>query len=183
MEDVMLQSERLFMGPMMREIMKKLLEWFNDQQVVENLAMYLPMTEMAEEKWIESLGGDRDNIVFIIYVKKEGEKIPIGTCGIHKIDWKNRDAEIGIAIGEKEYWSHGYGTEAIELLVSYAFNQLNLHRISSRAYCFNTKSIKMHFKLGAQLEGILREAVFKNGCYRDVLCFGILHSEWQARKK
>lgn len=181
----MLQGKRIFLGPMERGMMDKLLKWFNDGEVMQYIAVYLPMTEMAEEKWLEALGTTRKNTdtVFVIYVLDGENKIPIGTCGIHNIDWKNRDAEIGIAIGEKKYWSNGYGSEGIKLLIDYAFNQLNLRRISSRAYCFNVKSVRMHFRLGAELEGILREAVFKNGRYQDVLCFGILRSEWKKNRK
>jgi len=81
------------------------------------------MTRMAEEEWMEKLKDREDTIhLFITIHNEDGSEMLIGKCGIHKIDWKNRSAEIDLTIGEKEYQNKGYGTEAIELLFTYAFN-------------------------------------------------------------
>jgi RimJ/RimL family protein N-acetyltransferase len=144
--------------------------------------MYLPMTEMAEEKYIEELGTTRarSDAPFIIEVTEGGSTKPIGSCGLHGIDSKDHNATFGIAIGEKDYWSKGYGTEAARLLINYGFQQLNLHRISSSAVAFNERSIRLHKKVGFREEGRLRQAMFKNGQYHDRVEFGILRQEWRG---
>ena len=181
----MLKGKRILLRAIMRSDLKKILEWFNDAEVIQYLSMYLPMTEKGEEKWLEDISTTRKNsdVVFMMEVV-EGKKVtPIGTCGLHRINWKDRDAEFGIAIGEKKFWNNGYGTEAAKLLVDYGFSQLNLHRISSGAYGFNERSIKMHLKLVFKKEGVVREGIYKNGKYQDKVLFGLLRKEWEERKK
>lgn len=71
----------------------------------------------------------------------------IGNCGLMDLDNINRTAEIGIFIGNKDYWNKGFGTEAIILLCNYAFKYLNLNNIQLRVYSFNLRAIKSYEKL------------------------------------
>jgi RimJ/RimL family protein N-acetyltransferase len=150
-------------------------------EVTQYLSMYLPMTEMAEEKYIEELGTTRakTDAPFVIEAIEGDSTKPIGTIGLHGITPKDHSATFGIAIGEKEYWNRGYGTEAAGLIIRYGFEQLNLHRISSAAYSFNERSIRLHKRVGFKEEGVMREAMFKNGEFHDIAFFGILRKEWQ----
>lgn len=179
----MLKGKRIRLRPVRKSDLEMLLRWFNDQEVTQYLQQYLPMTELGEEKWIEDLCLSRRNtdIVFVIEVdESEGTKA-IGTCGLHHINWKDRDVDFGIAIGEKKYWSRGYGTEAMTLLAEYGFEELNLHRISSAAYDFNERSIKAQQKVGFQIEGCVRSAIFKKGKYRNKIILGLLRDEWRKK--
>jgi RimJ/RimL family protein N-acetyltransferase len=187
-EDInMLKGEKVILRPVKRSDISFFLKWFNDPEVTQYLVMYLPMTEMAEEKWIEEQGmistprsgNNVNNIIFVIEAREDGTNNPIGSCGLHAINQKDQLAEFGIAIGDKDYWSKGYGTEAAWLLINYGFLQLNLHRISSNVLYFNERSIKLHKKVGFQEEGRLRKAVFKNGRFCDQVMFGILREEWE----
>jgi RimJ/RimL family protein N-acetyltransferase len=139
------------------------------------------MTEMAEQKFIEDLGTQQAGTqAFLVIEAIEGEKRrPIGSLNLHNINPKDHTATFGIAIGDKKYWSKGYGTEAAALIIRYGFEQLNLHRISSSAFALNGRSIKMHLKLGFKEEGRQREIVFKNGAYCDEVMFGLLREEWK----
>ena len=178
----MLESERVKLRPIRRKDIELLLKWFNDQEVTRYLSTYLPMTEMAEEKWIEELGNEQKEkkVVFIIEVKGKNNK-PIGNCGLHEINHKNQEATFGIAIGEKEYQSRGYGSEAARLLIEYGFSQLNLNRISSAAFKFNERSRNLHKKLGFKEEGCQREIFFRNGNFQDGIMFGLLRKEWKEK--
>lgn len=179
----MLKGEYVILRPIRRSDLEYFLKWFNDPEVTQYLSFYVPMTEMAEEKYIESLA-DRVNshAGFIIEAREHDGPKPIGTIGLDRINNKDHVATFGIAIGEKDYWSKGYGTEAARLIVRYGFEQLNLHRISSVAYSFNERSIRMHRKVGFTEEGRKREAVFKNGAYQDDVVFGILKKDWLAQQ-
>jgi len=176
----MLKGEKVLLRPVKRTDIQYFLKWFNDPEVMQYLGMYLPMTEMAEEKYIEELGTTRagTDANFVIEAIDGGASKPIGSTGLHQINTKDHVATFGIGIGEKDYWSRGYGTDAARLLVKYGFEQLNLHRISSAAWAFNDRSIRLHLKVGFKEEGRLREAVFKNGRYHDRVEFGILRQEW-----
>ncbi len=105
----------------------------------------------------------------------------IGSCGYHVIDWRNRGAECGIAIGDKSQWGKGYGTDAMRTLVGFGFGELNLHRIMLRVYDDNPRAVRAYEKVGFKTEGRLRESNFHDGRYRDALVMAILRPEWEAR--
>jgi len=178
----MLKGKSVLLRPFKRADISYFLKWFNDPEIVQYLDMYLPMTEMGEEKFIEELGTTRANsdVLFVIEAIEGASTKPIGSCGLHQINQKDRNAIFGIVIGEKDYWSKGYGVEAARLIINYGFQQLNLHRISSSAIAFNERSIKLHEKVGFREEGHLRQAMFKNGQYYDRVEFGILREEWRG---
>jgi RimJ/RimL family protein N-acetyltransferase len=175
----MLKGKSVLLRPVKRLDISYFLKWFNDPEVLQYLELYLPMTEMSEEKFIEELGTTRakSDVLFVIEAIKGVSTKPIGNCSLHEVDSKDHKAIFGMVIGEKDYWSKGYGTEAARLLIDYGFQQLNLHRISSGAIAFNERSIKLHKKVGFREEGRLREAYFKNGRYHDLVLFGILREE------
>ena len=178
----MLKGKRVLLRPFKRSDISDFLNWFNDPELVQYLDMYLPMTEMSEEKFIEELGTTRarSDALFVIEVIEGASTKPIDNCGLHQIDSKDQNANFGIIIGEKDYWSKSYGTEAAKLVINYGFQQLNLHRIYSNAVAFNERSIKLHKKVGFREEGRLRQAMFKNGQYHDMVQFGILREEWRG---
>lgn len=83
-----------------------------------------------------------------------------------------------IDIGEKEYWGQGYGKEALSILLNYAFQELNLHRVSLRVFSFNEKAIKLYKNLGFKEEGNSRQSLYRNGHWHDILHMGILKEEF-----
>jgi len=180
----MLQGKKVRLREVRKNDVSNFLKWLNDSEVTQYLTIFLPMMEASEEKWINdlALSKNQTDIVFVIEVKIRKHWVPIGNCGIHGINWHNRDAEMGMIIGEKKFWSKGYGTEAAKLLVDYAFLQLNLHRVSAGAYSFNIRSIKMQKRAGFIEEGCIRRAVYKNGQYHDKILLGILQEEWEKSK-
>jgi RimJ/RimL family protein N-acetyltransferase len=179
----MLKGDRVYLGPVKREYIDSYLKWLNDPAITQFLSMFLPLTRMMEEDWIENLKNRNDTIAFGILIPDENdvEKL-IGNCGLHAIDWKNRVAEVGIIIGEKEYQSKGYGTEAMEILINYGFKTVNLNRIQLRVYEFNSRAINSYKKIGFVEEGRMRKAVFINGEYHDIIIMSILQDEWLYNK-
>lgn len=178
----MLRGKKVLLRPVKRSDIKYFLKWYNNPEIVQFLSMYLPMTEAVEEKWIEEISTNKKTVFFVIEaIENNLQKKPIGSCGLNNINCKDRCASFGIAIGEKEFWDDGYGTEAAQLLIEYGFMQLNLHRISSGVYEFNIRSYKMHKKLGFMEEGRSRQEIYKNGKYWDKINFGILKEEWEEK--
>ncbi len=180
----MLKGKLVLLRPIQRSDINYFLKWFNDPEVTQYLGMYLPMTEMAEQKYIEDLGSSRvtTDAPFVIEAIDGDKTKPIGSIGLHRLNNKDHNATFGIAIGDKQYWSKGYGTEAARLIINYGFEQLNLHRISSSAWSFNERSIRMHLKVGFKEEGRRKENIFKNGAYQDEVTFGLLKDEWRKLK-
>ncbi|MDY7041730.1 MAG: GNAT family protein, partial [Chloroflexota bacterium] len=153
--------------------------WFNDPEVLHYLLMYMPMSLAEEEKWFEEQLQKRDGRIFAIEATDGDQPMHIGNIGIHGIDWKNRSAEVGIAIGEKNYWGQGYGSDALKTLLSFVFQEMNLNRVQLRVHDYNARAIRCYEKCGFQHEGRQRQALFRDGEYHDVLMMSILADEFQ----
>jgi RimJ/RimL family protein N-acetyltransferase len=106
----------------------------------------------------------------------------IGSTGLHEIDYKNRHAVFGIVIGEKEAWGKGYGTEVTALITGYAFETLNLNRVGLEVYEDNERGIKAYERVGFTREGVLRQAMYREGRYWNKIVMSILREEWEARR-
>ena len=107
------------------------------------------------------------------------ENLYIGNVYLTNIDYISRKAHSHILIGNHDFWNDGYGTEAMSLLLDYAFNHKNLRRIEALVLEDNIASQKMHEKLGYKREGFLRESVYKDGRYKNQICYALLKSEYQ----
>ncbi len=153
------------------------LRWINDKTVTKNLMIgRFPCTLPKEEKWFKHMLESESDIVFAIEFK---DGTHIGNIGLHdKIgDW--RRAEIGTIIGAVKEWGKGYGTEAKRMIVDYGFNIVGAHKITSLVFSDNKANQRVNEKIGFKKEGVLREHLFNNGKYIDVLPMAILKNEWE----
>jgi RimJ/RimL family protein N-acetyltransferase len=156
----------------------EIMKWINDPEVIDNLLMRYPVSKYLEEKWLEKTydTSDMRNKTFALETK---DGVYIGGIGLHKINWENRNAEVGIVIGKKEYWGKGYGTDAMLALLEFAFNHMNLHRVYLQVYDFNLRGIRSYEKCGFKKEGALRDDRFSRGEYHDTVIMGILKEEFE----
>jgi RimJ/RimL family protein N-acetyltransferase len=106
--------------------------------------------------------------------------VHIGNTDLHAIEPVTNAAEFGILIGEKEYWNKGYGREATRLMLKHGFEDLNLNRIYLYVFLENARAIKAYESAGFIKEGVLRQAMYKNGLYNDIVLMSVLHSEWKG---
>lgn len=103
----------------------------------------------------------------------------IGTTTIFQIDHEHRRGEIGFAIG-RDHWGHGYASEAVTLLIRFAFEQLDLHRLEADPDPQNLGSIRVLERQGFKREGLLRERYFLDGEPQDAEYYGLLRREWSG---
>ena len=106
----------------------------------------------------------------------------IGGVGLFQIQWMHQVGSLGIAIADPAYWGKGYGTDALQLILGYAFRELNLYRVGSSTIAYNIRSIKVHEKVGFRQEGVQRSFIQREGQRFDVILYGILRPEWEARQ-
>ena len=150
--------------------------WMNDPEVICYLeSRFYPNSTDALRDYVNQKIGDRDN-VFLAIVLKEGER-HIGNIKLGPINWIHRFADVGLLIGEKDCWSKGYATEAIRLVVDYAFGTLNLHKLTAGCYDVNTGSVRAFLKAGFTQEGIRKSHFYYNGRYLDEILLGIFRPE------
>ena len=177
----MILGAKTRLRPIERDDLPRFVAWFADPEVRDGLALYLPMSLAQEEQWFEDiLKRERETQPFAIEAQTPEGWLHVGSTGFHEIDWHHRHAEFGIAIGEKRFWSQGYGTDTTRTMVGFGFGELNLERIFLRVFEDNARAIRCYEKFGFKHEGRLRRDRFHNGQYSDTLIMGILHQEWQA---
>jgi RimJ/RimL family protein N-acetyltransferase len=133
-------------------------------------------TPLQVEDWVEK---EASQFFFIIQTL-EGEQ-PIGVIELSGVEWTAGDAWLGIGLGERAFWSQGYGSDAMDVLLRYAFRQLGLRRVSLTVFEYNPRAIHTYEKAGFQHEGRLRQWLNRDGRRWDMLMMGILRPEWEAK--
>lgn len=137
------------------------------------------MSEARENVWFdEMLKRPIETQPFGIEIEIEDEWILIGNTLFFNFDKFSRCSEIGIVIGEKEYWNKGYGTKALNLVLKHGYESLNLNRISLQVYSLNERVMRAYNKVGFVHEGTLRKAVYRKGKYYDIHNMSIFRKEW-----
>jgi RimJ/RimL family protein N-acetyltransferase len=169
-------GERIYLRAIEAEDTERCHQWMNDPEVTRFLGMGFPISLERERKWVEA---DRDPAQELEVAICASEGRHIGNAGLHRISPIHRNAELGISIGDKEYWGQGYGSDAMLTLCGFGFAYLNLHRIGLSVFPFNTRGIRCYEKCGFQHEGRTREALFKHGQYHDMIIMGLLAAEYQ----
>lgn len=132
-------------------------KWLNDPRLSIFMREFDDM--IADEniqEWYERSVHDPSQIDFSIVRMKTGELA--GACTLVSIDGRNSTAEARIFIGEEQFWNKGYGSEAMILLLDYAFNVLNLHNVRLNVNSINTNAMHVYKKLGFKVVGKLRES-------------------------
>ena len=170
-----LVGERIYLSPRNSEDAEKYTEWMNDFEVTDYTGRsHQIVTLEAEKNYLES--HINSEATFAI-VESENDKL-LGTIGLHNIDHFKRTATLGIFIGDKDYRSKGYGTEAIRLILDYGFNYLNLNNIKLDLMEFNDRAYACYKKCGFKEYGRRRKCNFINGRYYDTIEMDILAEEF-----
>jgi RimJ/RimL family protein N-acetyltransferase len=175
-----IRGEHVYLRPSERTDLSLFVRWFNDADVLRNLAMRAPMSEAAEAAWFDRMlvAQGTTDYHFVICLLADGH--PIGTIGLHELDVQNGTAEFGIAIGEKDEWNKGYGTDALRAICDFGFGELRLARIGLHVYAGNDRARRSYEKAGFSHEGTLRRAHFGRGEHSDVHVMSLLREEWAA---
>jgi len=127
----------------------------------------------------ERLRENPDSINFAVAANDAAGKL-IGQCGLFRHDQIGRTVELGISIGVREYWSRGYGREAVGLLVDYAFRLRNMRKVYLSVHASNDRAIRSYTAAGFVEEGRLREHVWSNGAFVDLVLMGLLRQAKEA---
>jgi RimJ/RimL family protein N-acetyltransferase len=173
-------GKRVRIRAMEPDDLANMVRWMNDPEVTENLLIYTPLSGVDEQNWFDNMmKAPKEEHVYTIEILENGNWIPVGSTGFHFVDWKNRSTEIGISIGEKKYWSLGYGRDVMKLMLRHAFKDLNLNRVYLYVFETNERAKKAYHATGFVEEGRLRQDIYKNGRYIDTFIMSVLRSEWQ----
>lgn len=153
--------------------------WYGDPEIW-HLTSWAPspLNRTAVERLFEDRELSPVDDSFAIHVKDEDE--PVGVISLMNISEANESAELSVIVGHPDDRHQGYGTEAIELLLRYAFDELGLNRVGLSAFDFNDEAIAAYEKLGFAVEGRYRQAIKRNAHFHDAILMSIVKGEWQA---
>lgn len=132
----------------------------------------------AALKWMEEELGEPSPAGYFFSIRTLAEDKLIGELGLEVVSWPGGDAFVALGIGEVEYWSKGYGTEAMNILLRFAFEEVNLRRVTLSVFEYNPRAIRSYEKAGFRHEGRTRAVLNKEGRRWDILYMGILREEW-----
>ncbi len=151
-------------------------DWFNDLEVNQfTSALGAVLTKQEEEDWYQAQA-ENDEPMFTIHHLLDDK--PIGNCGLHNINRVSDHAEMGIVLGEKDYWNRGLGTEAVRLITDYGFAAMSLHAISLWVKSFNQRAIRAYEKVGYRDSGRVRDFYKVDGEYHDQVLMDVLREEF-----
>jgi RimJ/RimL family protein N-acetyltransferase len=151
--------------------------WINDEDVRRYSRNAIPVIKEQVKKWIKpSENHPKETIYFEIYHKEQ--KRPIGNVGFNHVNWVQRKGEIGLTIGEKELWGKGFATEAVNLILKYGFEELNLRKIKAGIFEPNIGSVKAAEKAGLKKEGVLKDEIYIDGKHYSAFRYAIFKEDW-----
>lgn len=117
---------------------------------------------------------------FFFGIRTRAEDTLIGFVALWGIRWQDGEAFVAIGIGEPAYRGQGYGTQAMQLLLNFAFSELNLRRVSLIVFEYNERAIRSYRKSGYVHEGVIRGAMRRDGRRWDWHLMGVLKHEFLA---
>lgn len=176
--DIMKPPQNFFTGkiirllPFEKEDIPLSLRWNNDEAINTFNGSRIPNSLLEQNDWYEKTQHDKSKRKLVI-ANHEGEKV--GMITLFNIDTKNQNCEIGIYISP-EHQKKGYAREALNLLVSFCFYEMNMHKVYAKILSFNKPSVLLFESVGFKFEYAMKECFFTNGDFIDIAVYSIYRS-------
>ncbi len=168
----MLIGKQICLGPMFQADARPIFNWRNNVDLMHLDGLYRPVSQLQFDEWFNSIGKDSGRVVFSI--RKPGDLALLGFIQIGKIHPVYRSAELGIMIGEGVNRGKGYGQEALRLTIDFCWQELNLQRLAVAIVGNNAPARRAYEKVGFELEGVMRRAIYVAGHFEDLTFMGLL---------
>ena len=176
-----LYGKNIVLRDMRPEDITGLRRWVNDLETVRYLSSryWMPQSEADTADYLDhTMHAGANGAYFAIANRENG--LYLGQCDLPSINWKMRSAEMAIVMGDEQARGRGIGTEAIGLMLTYAFAMLGLERVELEVATDNRRAMRCYQKAGFTLEGIKRHAFLVDGQYADLAVMAVLAGEWRA---
>lgn len=177
-QPVFLEGETVILRPReKRTDLDACLRWVNDPDLRGLITPRPPVTREQEEAWFDQHQSDDISLA----IERRADRRLIGMIDLHRLNRDHRFATSGTFIGEKDCWGQGFGTEAKQLLLEYAFLDLGLRQVRSHVYATNKRSLRCQLKCGYRIVGRFPAAYFLKGAWVDEVLLCVTREEWLAR--
>lgn len=171
--DLMIKGQQIYLRPITAEDTGMVVRWRNMPVVVENFIYRQPISCKEHENWLTQKVFK--GFVHQFIVCRYERNVPLGSVYLQNFVEEHKRAESGIYLGEEEAYGKGIGTEAVKLLAEYAFATLGMHKLTARVLAHNMASRRLHEKAGYVQEACLRDELFLDGQYEDLILFGAIN--------
>jgi RimJ/RimL family protein N-acetyltransferase len=173
-------GEKVYLSPVSTDDFELFMQWVNDMEITQYVSMSQRIfSELLEKDAIEKMAKSENNFT-IVDLETDNA---IGSCGYVSITEINRKATIGIWLGDKNYWSRGYGSDAMRLLLDFGFSVKNYNQMNLKVYSFNERAIRCYEKVGFKRQGVMRDDIIRGDKKFDSIYMDILASEYfEARR-
>jgi diamine N-acetyltransferase len=176
----MLRGQHVVLRAIEREDLQRLhqLREYVDLEILAG-GSWEPYSLAAIEKhWEKNLDNEQPNRFAIVV-----DDVVIGDCGIHHVERRDGTAAIGIAIFDPAYLNKGYGRDALNTLIDWAFRIQNYRRLWLDTFGNNPRAVRSYLACGFVHEGVQRQHYYVDGEYRDAVLMGLLRTEWEERQR
>lgn len=176
-------GERIILREYRDSDKERIREWVNDPEVTRNLSNIFIRghTEPMSSGFVDRILRNEDRNGFYYIIARREDQEYLGQIDLAGIDWYNRRGTLAIVIPDRQNRGTGIGSEAIRLLLDYAFNRINLHKVELEVYEYNKAAYELYLRLGFVEEGRRRARVYRDGRYYDSIDMGILREEFLAQ--
>lgn len=160
----MLVGSKVQLVPIEERHLNDMMEHVNDVEMRVLLGSFMPTTLNMQKEWVQSVSElIKKRQGFHLAIEKLPEKMMIGSLVVYEIDWLSRSGELAIAVYEEKNWNKGYGSEAMRLLIDFAWTHLNLRRLELAVHTHNPRAKHVYEKLGFQQYGTAHKKYYING--------------------
>ncbi len=166
------------------EIAKAYVNWTRDSELQRLVGSEVSALRSAKSEinFFEKLVKEDTPAAHFFSIRKLDDNRLLGDINLDVInDWGSRDSFVGLGIGDRNDWGKGYGTDAMKIMLRFAFTELNLRRVTLTVFEYNPRAIRSYEKIGFQIEGRLRGALLRDGKRWDVHYMGILFDDWKDK--
>jgi RimJ/RimL family protein N-acetyltransferase len=170
-----LKGRNIFLRPLKTADARQMFDSLTDQEVARLTGTHDTFTFEQVEAFCSRVGDDPDRFDYVICT--EAGPTPLGEVVLNEIDWPNKSGSFRGAIYTQQDFGRGLGTESIQLLVDFAFDELKLNRVELEVFEYNERAIHVYEKIGFQHEGRKREALQWEGKFYDALVMSLLASD------
>jgi len=178
MRHAFLVGRDVYLRPLESADLPLIREWANAPDIRALTAEVLPMSEAGASEFFERVRTERDRVWFTVVLTQDDRVI--GEAGLLRMFNAWRTTDLTIIIGDRTAWGKGFGTQAIRLLLDYAFGCLNFHRVSLGVVGFNERALHFYESVGFRREGVQRDGYFHGHRYHDFVLMSILEDEYRA---
>ncbi|MCP1308417.1 GNAT family N-acetyltransferase [Paenibacillus tyrfis] len=173
-----LEGKHIYLRPIEMDDLDDYYAYLSDPTTSRFTGTQKVFSRQTAASWIENISKPDGSRVDLMIVSQATDRL-VGEVVLNDIDPVNRSANIRIAIAGQANQGKGYGTEAMLLMLHYAFGTLNLHRVELSVYAFNDRAIHVYEKLGFKREGVQRDSLYWDHQYHDAIIMSILEHEFR----